>query len=232
RKLFFTAVDSRMTGQTTGIACASCHLEGREDGHVWNFTDGPRQTPSLAGRKTTQTLPLHWNGEFDGLTSFMAQTVNHRMGGTGVTPAMETQLKAFIDYQPAPDSPFRNAALTAAQQRGAAAFAKAQCGTCHFGPALTDNLFHDVGTLVTNSDVLNDDRARSYLNGGFNTPSLLGLSRTAPYLHDGSAATLMDRVRNDEHGHHGNTVTGLVDPNVPNLTDDEMNDLVEYLKTL
>ena len=100
RKLFFTAVDSRMTATSTGIACASCHLEGREDGHVWNFTDGPRQTPSLAGRQTTKTLPLHWNGEFDGLTSFMAQTVNHRMGGTGVTPAMEAQLQAFIDYQP------------------------------------------------------------------------------------------------------------------------------------
>ena len=81
--------DSRMTSQNTGIACASCHLEGREDGHVWNFTDGPRQTPSLAGRMTKQTLPLHWNGEFDGMTSFMNQTVNHRMGGFGVTPAME-----------------------------------------------------------------------------------------------------------------------------------------------
>src|SRR5262249_33630336 len=153
-------VDSRMTSQATGIACASCHLEGREDGHVWNFTDGPRQTPSLAGRMTTSTLPLHWNGEFDGLTSFMAQTVNHRMGATGVPPALEAPLTAFIDSQPAPDSPFKGTALTATQQRGATAFLKAQCGTCHLGQTLTDNGFHEVGTLVTNSTVLDDDQTR------------------------------------------------------------------------
>ena len=58
---------------------------------------------------------------------------------------------------------------------------------------------------------------------GFNTPSLKGLARSAPYLHDGSAATLMDRVNNDQGGLHGNT---------SQLGSDQKSDLVEYLKTL
>jgi cytochrome c peroxidase len=221
RKLFFTAVDSRMTAQGTGIACASCHLEGREDGHVWNFTDGPRQTPSLAGRQTMNTLPLHWNGEFDGLSSFMAQTVNHRMGGTGVTPDMEAQIGAFITSQALPDNPNKQATLTDAQQRGSLVYAQAGCGTCHLGQTLTDNGFHLVGTQVTSGDLV-DDTSR-LVHGGFNTPSLLGIARTAPYLHDGSAATLLDRVNNDENGAHGTTA---------GLTAAQKSDLVEYLKTL
>jgi cytochrome c peroxidase len=153
----------------------------------------------------------------------MAQTVNHRMGGTGVTDAMEKQIQAFIGYQPLPDNPFKTDVLTPAQQRGAAAFVKAQCGTCHLGQALTDNVFHLVGTQVANAADGVDDNLARLVHGGFNTPSLIGLARTAPYLHDGSAQTLMDRVSNDEGGQHGVTSS---------LTDQEKGDLVEYLKTL
>ncbi|MBK7857303.1 MAG: c-type cytochrome [Archangiaceae bacterium] len=226
RKLFFSASDSRMSSQTTGISCASCHLEGREDGHVWNFTDGPRQTPSLAGRMLSKTAPFHWNGEFDGLTAFMAQTVNHRMGGQGVSPAMERQIAAFIDSQPVADNPHRKeGGLTAAQQRGAAAFAKAQCNTCHRGETLTDNSFVDVGTYVRdqNAAVVVDDPAR-LTHGGLNTPSLLGLARSAPYLHSGKAVSLKQRITDGQQADlHGKTSS---------LSDAEVDDLVEYLKTL
>ncbi len=235
RKLFFSAVDSRMTSPTTSIACASCHNEGREDGHVWNFTDGPRQTPSLAGRKTSQTLPLHWNGQFDGMTSFMAQTVNNRMGGTGVTDAMEAQISKFIDSQVLPDNPYVQSQPTAAQMRGAQVFAQAGCGTCHLGQAMTDNGFHDVGsfaaakTLTPSMLVIPADDSEGGLNYGpggteaLNTPSLIGLARTAPYLHDGSAPTLMARVSVDEGGKHGTTAA---------LTQAQLSDLVEFLQTL
>lgn len=224
RKLFFSAVDSRMSSQTTGISCASCHLEGREDGHVWNFTDGPRQTPSLAGRMLSKTAPFHWNGEFEGLTQFMATTVNHRMGGVGVSAAMERQIAAFIDAQPTPDNPHRTATLNEQQLRGLAAFAKAQCNTCHKGDTLTDNSFVDVGTFVKDGPLRDD--LRRFMHGGLNTPSLLGIARTAPYLHDGSAMTLKERLQRDQLRH--NDLHGKVSQ----LSDAEMDDLVEYLKTL
>ncbi len=221
RRLFFSATDSRMNNPATGIACASCHLEGREDGHVWNFAEGPRQTPSLAGRRTGATAPFHWNGEFNTLGDFLAHTVRLRMGGSGATPAMEAQLLAFIDSMEAPDNPHRLAEPSPAQVRGAAVFQKANCQSCHAGESLTNNTFADVGTFVTVGDV-KDDRIK--LAKGLNTPSLLAVARTGPYLHDGSVATLRDRLVKDQAKNlHGLTA---------GLSDAELDDLVEYLKSL
>ncbi|MFZ5439765.1 MAG: c-type cytochrome [Myxococcota bacterium] len=221
RRLFFSAVDARMNNPSTGISCATCHLEGREDGHVWNFPDGPRQTPSLAGRKTMQTAPFHWNGEFNDLLAFMTHTVTNRMGGSGVTPAMEEQVAAFIDSMPVADNPH---AETPAEvlARGRSAFDKAECGSCHGTATFTDNSFADVGTYVRGGPVV--DNPGLLPHGGLNTPSLLGLARTAPYLHDGSAQTLKARIMNGKTlDLHGKT---------SRLSDQEVDDLVSYLKAL
>ena len=223
RRLFFSAVDARMNNLATGISCASCHLEGREDGHVWNFSDGPRQTPSLQGRMLAQTAPFHWNGEFNDLLSFMNHTVTNRMGGSGVTPAMEQQVAAFIASMPKADNPH---ATTAADvvARGRAAFDKAECGTCHNSAAFTDNTFADVGTYVKSGAVIDNLGTLALPHGGLNTPSLLGLSRTAPYLHDGSAVTLKGRIMTGKNlDQHGKT---------SRLSDTEVDELVGYLKSL
>lgn len=222
RRLFFSATDARMNNPATGISCGTCHLEGREDGHVWNFPDGPRQTPSLQGRKMMQTAPFHWNGEFANLLSFMTHTVSNRMGGSGVSEAMEAQLAAFIEAMPEADNPHRTSTPEDVVSRGRAAFEKAECNTCHGTEVFTDNTFADVGTYVTQGPVLDD---LSFLPfGGLNTPSLLGLSRTAPYLHDGSAQTLKARILNGKSADkHGRTSV---------LNDGEVDDLVAYLKTL
>lgn len=223
RRLFFSATDSRMNNLSVGISCATCHLEGREDGNVWQFTDGPRQTPLLAGRQLDRTAPFHWNGEFANFTNFMTHTVTQRMGGSVVTPAMESDLQAFIRSMPLPDNPHRQAVLTDAQARGLTVFNKAQCGTCHSGDTLTDNGFYDVGTFVTVADSSSNHKS-DLLPKGLNTPSLIGLVRTAPFLHDGSAPTLEMRIlRGKDKNLHGST---------SQLTADEVRDLVEYLKTL
>jgi DNA-binding beta-propeller fold protein YncE/mono/diheme cytochrome c family protein len=223
RKLFFSATDSRMNDPAMGIACGTCHLEGREDGHVWNFVDGPRQTPSLAGRMLSKTAPYHWNGEFNDLMSFMSLTVQHRMGGTGVTEQMEQQIAAFLDAQPAPDNAAKDRTPADVMARGKAAFDKANCAQCHVGETLTNQTFADVGTLVlANAPVLDD--VSLLPKGALNTPSLLGVGRTGPYLHDGSAISLKARIVNGKADNkHGNTAQ---------LSDAEVDDLVSYLKTL
>jgi YVTN family beta-propeller protein len=221
RKLFFTAVDPRMTSASTGIACGSCHFEGREDGHVWHFAGGPRRTPSLAGRSITATAPFHWDGEFATLTDFMNETVNDRMGGTGVDATMVAQLTAFIDSLEAPDNPYQLATPSAAQTRGAALFLQAGCAACHAGTVFTNNGFANVGTLVTGGD--NPDDPAS-LPQGLNVPSLLSLARAAPYLHDGSAATYLARLQDNQALNlHGQTSA---------LTSDQLSDLVAYLQSL
>ena len=221
RRLFFSALDERMTSMEVAISCASCHLEGREDGHVWGFPDGPRQTPSLAGRMTTSTAPFHWSGEFSGLGDFMNATVKDRMGGQELDSDTVAKLAAFIDTIPATDNPFRGEPLTEAQARGAALFKKAACDTCHAGAVLTNNTNADVGTFVREGALRDADPV---IKAGLNTPSLLGVGRTAPYLHDGSAPTLRARLLNDrETNRHGLTAQ---------LSDADVDDLVEYLQTL
>ncbi|MBU8894430.1 c-type cytochrome [Corallococcus sp. M34] len=221
RRLFFSALDSRMTSPTVSVSCGSCHLEGREDGHVWGFPDGPRQTPSLAGRMTTSTSPFHWSGEFPTLREFMNATVRQRMGGSSLDATLVAQLGGFIDTIPAADNPYKHAAPSAAQARGAQVFLKAGCGTCHEGAALTNNKNANVGTFVTVGLVRDDAKV---ISAGLNTPSLLGLARTAPYLHDGSAATLRERLEQGRTTNaHGQTA---------DLNSAELDDLVEYLQTL
>jgi len=105
-------------------------------------------------------------------------------------------------------SPFRreDGTLTDAARRGKALFFSGGvgCATCHAGPRFTDSVLgnfvrHDVGTLGPGSG----SRLGQPLDG-LDTPSLRGVWDTAPYLHDGSAATLLDvlTTRNpaDQHG--------------------------------
>ncbi len=221
RKLFFSAIDSRMTASSVGAACATCHYDGRDDGHTWEFPDGPRQTPTLAGRMITKTAPFHWSGEFPTLRDFLDVTVRQRMGGGLVDSQMAGQLAAFIDAMPTPDNPYKHAAPTEAQQRGAQLFLKAQCDECHTGETLTNNKQANVGTFVLDG---NDPDNATVRQRGLNTPSLLGVARSAPYLHDGSAATLKERLLKTRYSdQHGKT---------SQLTDAELDDLVEFLRIL
>ncbi|KFE61044.1 c-type cytochrome [Hyalangium minutum] len=221
RRLFFSAIDSRMTANNVGAACATCHPSGRDDGHVWGFPDGPRQTPTLAGRMITKTGPFHWSGEFPSLRDFLDVTVRQRMGGGVVDAQMASQLAAFLDVMPTPDNPYKRDELTDAQIRGSTAFLKAECNECHTGETLTNNKQANVGTFVTSGSNPDNDVVRQH---GLNTPSLLGLARSAPYLHDGSAQTLKERLLQTRSSDtHGKT---------SRLSNAELDDLVEFLRVL
>jgi YVTN family beta-propeller protein len=227
RKMFFDATNLKISANTTQVSCATCHLEGMDDGHTWSFPDGPRQTPALAGRHLKDTAPYHWSGEFngDGTTSafkeFMTHTIQERMGGTGLISDSENDnISNYIDSLPAPKNANLGTTLTAVQQHGKDLyFGAAQCSTCHVGAALTDNSNHDVGTLVTTGRSVDNVALIQTLN----VPSLIGIARTAPYLHDGSVATLRARLDNDNGAKHGKT---------EQLTDADKDALTAYLKTL
>ncbi len=106
--------------------------------------------------------------------------------------------------------------LTESALRGEKIFNDPQvaCAKCHPGPLFTDLAMSDVGTSRTF-----DRGAKS-----FDTPTLVELWRTPPYLHDGSAATvrqiLVEQNRGDQHG-----VTS-------NLNPAQIDDLVAYLLSL
>jgi mono/diheme cytochrome c family protein len=232
RRLFFDAVDTKMSAINTRVACATCHLEGRDDGHTWSFPDGPRQTPTLAGRFLLETAPFHWNGEFSTIEKFSSHTIVERMGGTGLSASDAALLDAYIASLPRARTPQGDAAAVA---RGQEVFEKASCQTCHRSEGsrtdlLTNNRFADVGTRVALDVDLNpSDGVAISCAGlpegskcGFNVPSLHGLGRSAPYLHTGTEETLADVVSR-QGTRHGNMAL---------LTPTERQDLLAYLQTL
>jgi cytochrome c peroxidase len=125
-----------------------------------------------------------------------------------------------------------DAALSEQERRGLRIFVgKGGCVSCHGGWRMTDDGFHDIG-------VASDDPGRSVVAGGaagipaFKTPGLRQVSKTAPYMHNGSLATLEDVVAHYAGGHLKRPSLG------PNLVQDleldarERAALVAFLKTL
>ncbi len=250
--LFNDAADTRLAFDSY-IACAHCHLEGRADQRTWDFTDrgeGLRNTIDLLGRAGLGHGPLHWSANFDEVQDF-EHDIRGPFGGTGLMAdadfhtgtrdqtlgdakaGVSEDLDALAAYVTSLDrylpSPFRagDGSLPPAAARGRALFAAAGCATCHPGPTFTDSGFeapgvprlHDVGTLGPGSG----QRLGGAL-AGLDTPTLHGLWQSAPYLHDGSAATLHDvlttRNPDDRHG----ATSGMASADI--------DDLVAYLLCL
>jgi cytochrome c peroxidase len=111
---------------------------------------------------------------------------------------------------------------------------RAQCWRCHRGTNYSDEQFHNTGVAALQDEpdpgryaVTRDERDR----GRFKTPSLRDISRTGPYMHDGSLATLEEVVQFYNRGGKPNS---NLDPALAplNLSKEEVADLVEFLKAL
>jgi len=120
--------------------------------------------------------------------------------------ALTAYLKT-LDFVPPPAVNRESAA------RGEAIFRAKRCSACHQGPDFTSNEVFEVG-LETDGDAYK----------GFNPPSLRGVARRAPFLHDGRARTLKDVLTVHHRPSH---LSGESE-----LTAEELRDLVEYLKSL
>jgi mono/diheme cytochrome c family protein len=189
-----------------GLACASCHGEALDDGHVWNFQKiGPRRTQNIRGG-LLDTAPFHWDGDMPSVGHLVDDVMVGRMGGFTIDSTFSSALGQWMHQQPALSLPSADAAAVG---RGQLLFEsdEAACGSCHSGPALTNNESADVGT-----------------GGSFQVPGLLGLGLRAPYMHNGCAATLRERFTpacgGDKHG------------NTAQLSEAQLTDLVAYLGSL
>jgi cytochrome c553 len=189
-----------------GLACASCHPEGGEDGHIWDFQPvGPRRTQTLLGGLLGHE-PFHWNGDQADMQAIMQVTFGERMLGD-FGPTDVTAIGQWLDAQPAIPGVAHDPAGIA---RGRALFERADvgCSSCHSGAAMTNDRNEDVGT-----------------GGSFQVPSLVGVMHRAPFLHHGCAPDLGDVVAGAcaETDAHGRTSA---------LTESERADLVTYLRSL
>ncbi|MGH8178406.1 MAG: PA14 domain-containing protein [Steroidobacter sp.] len=220
KQLFYDARDPRLA-RDRYMSCASCHNDGGQDGRVWDLTgmgEGLRNTISLNGRASMSHGFLHWSANFDELQDFEGQ-IRNLAGGTGLMSnndfasrsqplgASKAGVSADLDALAAyvaslstfQSSPWRNSdgSLTAEGIRGRTVFETAGCGSCHSGAKFTNSgsaTLLNIGTLKASSG----SRLGAALTG-IDPPTLRDVWASAPYLHDGSAATLEDAVR----AHHG-----------------------------
>jgi cytochrome c peroxidase len=127
-------------------------------------------------------------------------------------------------------------AITLSQWRGFKVFtdpAKGNCAVCHSGANFTDNGYHNIGLAPAGEADLGRFNIRKVasMKGAFKTPTLRDIEFTAPYFHDGSAATLRDVV---EHYARGGADRGNVSESVKplDLTEQDKQDLVAFMKAL
>ncbi|HUS07825.1 MAG TPA: cytochrome c peroxidase [Bryobacteraceae bacterium] len=245
RRLFF----DRRLSRDNSVSCASCHDPERA------FSDdrsvavgvfqrkGRRNSPALInrgygrsffwdGRVTTleeQVLkPIEDSNEMDLPLSEAAARVSLAPG------EISRALASFVRSILSGDSPFDRyikgdrAALTPEQQAGLQLFrGRANCTACHVGPNFTDERLHNTG-IAWRDGRFTDVGAGQ---GNFKTPTIREIARTAPYMHDGSLATLDAVIEYYDRG--GNQNPGL-DPEIRalRLTFAEKRALIAFLRAL
>ena len=216
KRLFYDAQDDRLAALDY-MACASCHEAGGEDGRVWDFTqfgEGLRNTINLRGRGGMSHGLLHWTGNFNEVQDFEGQ-IRTFAGGLGLMTdadffsgtredplgddkaGLSADLDALAAYMTSLTTPDRRVLTgttqSAAAVRGEAAFTALGCNGCHANEVMTDSLLglrHDVGTLTAASG-----RRLNQTLDGLDTPTVLGLATSGPYLHDGSAPTIQAAIQ-------------------------------------
>jgi len=240
KQFFYDARDARLAREAY-MSCATCHNDGGHDGRVWDLTglgEGLRNTVSLRGRAGAQGF-LHWTANFDEVQDFEGQ-IRTLAGGTGLMT--NTAFNAGTRSQPLGDpkagvsadldalaayvaslnafdnSPHRNndGSLTSDGAAGRDVFEANGCASCHGGTAFTNSAsinLQDVGTI---KQPTSGTRLGATLTG-LDIPTLRDVWATAPYLHDGSAASLGAAVA----AHSGVTVSGA-----------DLDSLVGYLQQI
>lgn len=125
-----------------------------------------------------------------------------------------------------------DAALSHEERLGLSIFAgKGRCTGCHIGFAFTDHGFHDIG--LSTSDLGRGPIAGiAAVNHAFKTPTLRELAWTAPYMHDGSMATLEEVVRHYEGGGIARPSRSKDMPSRLTLNGEERSALVAFLESL
>ncbi len=237
KKLFYTALQPMSS--RSWISCASCHPDGDADGRTWQQPEGLRNTQPLAGLSWTH--PVHWSADRDEVQDFEHTIQGLLMQGQGLMrkPLPESlgepfsgrskpldALAAYTNFHKYSLSPFAKNGLSESAQRGQKLFfsSETKCATCHSGPMCTDSQPRAVADIVRHDVGTGKDDPSERMEPKYDTPTLLGLYRSAPYLHHGKAATLKEILTTsnsrDEHG-----VTS-------HLTESQIEDMVEFLRSL
>ena len=198
-------------------SCATCHPDGRADGLNWDLlNDGignPKNTKSLL--LAVQTPPSMSLGARANATAAIRAGFRHILFTIASARNVEAVSAYLQSLKPVPSPYLVSGHLSPAAKRGKRIFTKAGCIACHPPELFADGHLHDVGTASMPADMPSQK---------FDTPTLVELWRTAPFLHDGSASTLrevlVDRNRSNRHGR------------TSGLSEKELDDLCAFVLSL
>lgn len=196
-------------------SCASCHPDARVDALNWDLlNDGagnPKNTKSMLFSHVTPPAMS------EGVRETAEHAVRAGLSGILFVNRPETEALAIDVYlkslQPVPSPYLVDGRLSPAAQRGQLVFERARCHTCHPAPLYTDLKSYNVGSRTPNE-----------YHDRFDTPTLVEVWRTAPYLHDGRYTTIQELMVEGLHGLHNGRGDGL--------SADDLNDLVEFVLSL
>jgi cytochrome c peroxidase len=253
RRLFF---DKRLSRDRTA-SCASCHDPRRafSDGRAVpigiNGAKGTRNAPALINRG--YGLAFFWDGRADSLERQVLQPILNpielglsepelqRRTGMKVVD-VSAALASYVRTIRSADSRFdryaagRAGSLSALEKAGLQLFrGKGGCTGCHIGPNFTDERFHNTGVAWRDGSLSDEGRfgvsGIERDRGAFKTPSLREVARTAPYMHDGSLATMEDVI---EFYSEGGRTNPHLDPEIRprSFNQEEKRAIVAFLKTL
>ncbi|MEM1414720.1 MAG: hypothetical protein AAGH15_07460 [Myxococcota bacterium] len=152
-----------------GLACASCHAEGGDDGFVWSFDDvGPRRTQALGvPGGMLAAAPFHWDGALPTMADIVRN--NMRLMADDATPGEAAAIALYVDSIP----PERGDPAALGEGAGAEVFAAEGCARCHVPESgYTDGRSHTIRGKTRQ------------------TPSLAGVAFREPLMHDGCVAQL------------------------------------------
>ncbi len=207
------------------------------------FWDGRASTLEEQVKQHLLSPGVMHGGTAEDITGRINRLTDYRLvfkqifGQSGVTlDNIAAAIATFERTIVSPESPFDRwqagdeDAIPKAAKRGFALFVgKARCVRCHNGPAFTDSDFHNTGLNSIDPgryEVSNRDEDRN----SFKTPGLRQVAQTAPYMHDGSKATLMGVInfynRGGDRPGEANELKPL------GLTIQERNDLIAFLMSL
>jgi YVTN family beta-propeller protein len=198
-------------------SCGSCHPDARVDALNWDLLNDGLGTPknNKSMLYVHRTPPAMSQGVRESAEAAVRAGITHIQ--FAVRP--EEDAVAIDEYlktlQPVPSPYLVDGKRSAAAERGKALFFSQRlgCASCHPEPLYTDQKLHDVGS-----------KGRYDRAGEFDTPTLIECWRTAPYMHDGQYATIQRLLKEGKHGHVAGDVEGL--------TDQEINDLAEFVLSL
>ena len=160
------------------------------------------------------------------------------LDATVISQALASYVRSILSG----DSPYdrfingERTALSAEEQAGLQIFrGKGNCTACHVGPNFTDERPHNTGVAWRDGQWLDPGRfaitGQDADHGAFKTPTLREIARTAPYMHDGSLATLEDVIEFYDRGGNANSYR---DPELRplRLSAEEKQALAAFLRAL